>query len=147
MKIVRYETPFGTFGELTFSGISLHTLERKWHDNMPNMSCIPAGEYALVPHHSPKWGDTWAIVNERYGVFQAPTGKGRWGILIHPANLEEQLQGCIAVGERLGLYKDKWSLVNSRKAYNQLLATLADYDYVKLEISYKEHPQWKPNHD
>lgn len=140
ITIERYETPYGTFGELEFDGLKLHSLERKWLDNLPNKSCIPAGDYVLVKHDSPTHGETWAVVDEAKNVYQYKTDKGRWGILIHPANIEDELEGCIALGMRLSVFRGKWSIANSGKAVSKFFAKLADYDHVMLRITYKEAP-------
>ncbi len=64
------------------------TLELPWKDNIPHVSCIPVGEYKVVPRTSPKYGDHLHILDV----------PGRSLILIHQANYVDQLLGCIAVG-------------------------------------------------
>jgi len=90
----------GTFGRLIAPGLALFTGELPDHDNAPNVSRIPAGRYRC----------TWALSPRfkrfMYGV--APV-VGRAGIRVHSANFvgddppwRRQLNGCIALGERLG---------------------------------------------
>lgn len=67
-------------------------------------------------------------------------------ILIHPANTEEDLEGCIGVGLRRGwlrVAKDedtgasdvvKQGVVASREAFRQLMELLAPVDEATLEI-------------
>lgn len=65
------------------------TNELPWKANLRNVSCIPRGVYQLSHRHSEKYKDhleVEAVENRSY-------------ILIHPANYEEQLRGCIAVGK------------------------------------------------
>lgn len=94
LTLERHETgPQGTFGRLAIPGRVLYTLEREWLDNKPNVSCVPAGTYRCVYSYSPRFG------LRLYLLDQVP---GRSGIRIHPANLARQLNGCIALGERLG---------------------------------------------
>jgi hypothetical protein len=81
------------------------TMEQPWNDNEPYKSCIPTGVYNLVDFNSPKFGHTYALVNEVIGVTPYKTNlnnrTNRYAILFHSANWAKQLNGCIALGERL----------------------------------------------
>jgi len=77
--------------------IACFTLERAWLDNRPSVSCVPAGEYELVPHHGTKYQDTWALRGRTVSPVPDPS-KERSAILLHPANYHHQIQGCIAPG-------------------------------------------------
>ncbi len=62
------------------------TVELRWLNNMPRMSCIPEGEYQMR-----------IVVHKRFGpVYRLQDVPGRQGILIHAANAPSQLLGCIA---------------------------------------------------
>jgi hypothetical protein len=67
------------------------TLENPWLDNLPNISCIPAGEYICELDVSPKYGT----------VFHVRNVEGRSHILIHWGNYVKDTQGCILLGDRL----------------------------------------------
>lgn len=67
-------------------------IERGDRGNQKMVSNFPAGTYKLVWEHSPKFGWVW----ELKGI------NGRSECKIHPANLWDQLNGCIAPGSRLG---------------------------------------------
>jgi len=85
----------GTFGNITTdSGLSLVTLELPWLDDRPAVSCIPAGVYKVQWTSHPLHG--W--------VYQVENVPGRSAILIHSANIPEQLLGCIAVGEQVVMF-------------------------------------------
>lgn len=89
------------------------TIELPWRDNLPNISCIPKGEYKLALRNSPKYGDHIHVT----GV------PARSYILIHPANYVGQLRGCIAVGDkRVDLNGDGVAdISNSKKTMATLL--------------------------
>jgi hypothetical protein len=97
-----------TFGWLTAdTGDYFFSMERPWEDNKPNTSCIPAGTYACTLSWSPRFG------RPLYHIAPVP---GRSGIRIHPANLVSQLQGCIALGEKVGYMDGKRALLLSHPA-------------------------------
>lgn len=91
----------GTFGRIWARGLSLFTGELPWRDNAPSISCIPAGTYCVVWTMSPRFRRFLYLV-----LNTAP----RAGIRKHAANLmgdvslgfRAQLNGCIALGERVG---------------------------------------------
>ena len=89
-QIIRVlENKFGTFGVFAVRGNPICvTLEKRWLGNERNVSCIPVGTYEAEPFVHDKFGQV-------YHVLDVP---GRSQILIHPANLESELQGCIAPG-------------------------------------------------
>jgi hypothetical protein len=99
-------------------------MEKKWDDNKPNVSCIPAGHYQLNPTLSPKFGSTYCLESESLGVSLSGDTR-RTHILIHKANKASELQGCIAPASGFGVLGGEWAGVNSAKAYDTLMATLA----------------------
>lgn len=81
------------------------TVERPWIGNLVGRSCVPAGQYDLVPHASARFGRTWALVNRQLRVVHQPAdipadAEGVWrsAILIHVGNWSKDLRGCIAPG-------------------------------------------------
>ena len=95
------------------------TVERPWLNNQPGISCVPEGEYILEPHTSPKFGQCYALVAPELGVTISSQSL-RTHILIHAANLPEQLEGCIAPGMQFGVLKNKWAVLESKVALQQL---------------------------
>jgi len=93
-------TNHGTRGLLYTPDANWHALELPWRDNEPNFSCIPAGTYDCVWHHSPSKG--WV-----YKVLNVP---GRTHILIHIGNwagdtkkgFKSKSLGCILLGKKKG---------------------------------------------
>src|SRR6185503_2528676 len=116
------QTVDGTFGEmrLPLPWPILYTCEDDWLSNQRGISCIPAGAYTL--HRS-------TYIKHGIEVFEVTGVPGRRRILIHPGNTEEDTEGCILVGMRLGrlmVAKDedtgmpkviKQAVVDSRHAF------------------------------
>jgi len=68
------------------------TLELPDLHNQHQISCIPAGTYAVVKRNSPKYGTHFYITNV----------PGRDMILIHSGNYYTDILGCILVGDSYG---------------------------------------------
>lgn len=84
-----YENDHGMFGMfIAEKKIVCVSLEKKWSFNMRNVSCIPTGTYNIDIISHPKFGRCFRVLD-------VPE---RDGILIHPANKESELRGCIAPG-------------------------------------------------
>lgn len=107
----------GTFGILSLAGIPLCvTCEDPWLDNRRNISCIPAGTYKCVPHNGTKYKNVWRLLNV----------EARSAILIHAGNTEDDTQGCILVGRKIGKLGGKPAILESRAALNHLRETLPE---------------------
>lgn len=113
--------PQCTLGKLSSGvfkiGTEFSTLERPWIRNPSGPggkheeSCVPDGEYTLVPHNTQSKPNTFELVNPLLGVFDTKPQGQDWGrdqVLIHIANYVSQLLGCIAVGQSF-----VWSVVPS----------------------------------
>lgn len=123
----------GCVGELYKDGNFLaYTMEQPWKDNTRFISCVPSGQYEIEPINTPSHGDTGVLVNHDLNVYALQTeaeNGGRYACLIHPANWSHQLQGCIALGEKLTWGKNKehepnLMVTNSRRTTETLLPTL-----------------------
>lgn len=131
------QSPDGTFGTLVLSNQEWCTCEDDWLNNVPRTSCIPAGTYTLVR-------SIW----HKHGIetFEVTGVPGRSRILIHYGNTEEDVEGCILVGNRIGelvvkrdedtgeLNKRKQAVVDSRNAFSRLMASLGSEDTHTLLI-------------
>lgn len=107
-----------TFGKLTLYGAFVcYTVEKPWLSNEPYISCIPAGDYAVFDHVSPRHGSCYYLENRNLGV-SLDNGTIRTSILIHVANFPNQLEGCIAPG--LKLHPSTWGVSGSRAAMQML---------------------------
>ena len=95
------------------------TIELPWKANAPNISCIPAGAYALVPIDGKSirlFGGTVADREEHLTAFVT-----RFGVLIHPANCAHELKGCIAPGLSRGSIGGHRAVEQSRAAMEEIM--------------------------
>lgn len=92
------------------------TLELPWFGNTFQKSCIPKGNYKVVPRRSPKFGDHLHITDV----------PGRTFILIHAGNTYKDILGCVLVGDSYGDINGDGitDVLNSRNTLKKLL-TLA----------------------
>lgn len=105
----------GTFGKLEIDGYTFYSVEKPWNNNEPFNSCIPVGEYSLIPAKSSKYGNCLAVVNDEIGITRYDECYSeRYAILIHWGNWEKDVLGCIALGDS---YVSKSHMVtNSRQS-------------------------------
>ena len=68
-------------------------------------------------------------------VYLVEAVRGRSGIRIHPANLPEQLNGCIALGEKLGTLGGKRAVLLSAPAVRRF-EEWAGGKQLSLEVEY-----------
>jgi len=117
---------FGTFGWLEIAGRTVHTVERAWADNQPNVSCIPEGVYACVPGRYNRGG---------YDAIEVLDVPGRSLIKFHKANWPSQLAGCIApnVEVRPGTIACPMRGYNSAGAFRLLMEHYGHREF-ELEI-------------
>lgn len=129
-KLIRFNSfADGTRGILIFNGFHCYTLELPWKDNQPNISCIPAGEYTVVPHYSRKFKHCFHIKDV----------PGRTAILIHSGNFAGDRElgfrshsyGCILVGSKFGYIYNQFAVLCSRIT----LSKLVDYVDVPFRLS------------
>jgi len=114
--------PWGTLGHLSIDGEpECFTLERTEVQ-------IPAGRYRVLITYSPRFHRRLPLIAE------VP---GRDGIRIHPANVQIELDGCIAVG----LARFAKGVQRSREAMDrlqpQIAAALGRGEQVWIEV--KDH--------
>ena len=88
------QSPAGTFGVLALMPTPFAlTLERPWKDNQSSVSAIPAGTYTCKRVQSPRFGDTFQVLNV----------PGRSHILFHKGNTIADTEGCILIGEEFSV--------------------------------------------
>jgi hypothetical protein len=96
------------------------TLELPWRDNEPEISCIPAGTYTCQRLHSPRFGNT-------FEVLQVPN---RSHILFHKGNVVPDTKGCILVGENF----DALAIRQSGQAFEEFMLNFADRETFILTV-------------
>lgn len=121
-----------TLGMLHFAGPEsdvpsriFHTIERPWipADYLGGKrfeSCVPDGEYRLLPHQRDDNQFTYALENRGCGVFLEDQGDCRFAILMHPGNYVRDVVGCIAVGLGRGCDPSGAFVTSSRTAFMEL---------------------------
>lgn len=110
-------------GVLTVEGkFVCMTLEPPWKDNAVGKSCIPAGSYLCKRTRSPKFLETFVVL-------EVP---GRSHILFHAGNKPEDTSGCILVGK--SLEKDVCYIRDSRVTRSVLMDVLKNVDEFELTI-------------
>jgi hypothetical protein len=134
-----------TLGWLTAGNLKLATIERPWILNpegpggMPRQSCVPDGDYRVIPHTSQRFPDTYALVSEESAVYYQPADKpvqhyGRVAILIHAGNRVRDVIGCIAVGMSHSIVQGEFWVLDSRIALANLRDELGRDRHHALEI-------------
>lgn len=122
----------GTFGRIVVPGLTLFTGELPWRNNLSNLSCIPPAVYNVVWDYSPHFG--------RY-MYLVLGADPRAGIRAHSANFmgdpnmgyRKQLNGCIALGEKLGWMDGQKALLVSAPAVRRFEEYMK-HEAFKLEI-------------
>lgn len=132
-RLSRLETSEeGTFGRFTFYDFMCFSGELPWNDNQSNISCIPKGSYVCIWTYSPRF---------KRKMFEIKGVPARAGIRIHSANFmgddrrgfKRQLNGCIALGEKLGAMDGQKALFISKPAIRRF-ETLTNGKPFLLEI-------------
>ena len=122
----------GTFGKIRIDEKIFYTLELPWRDNHNNYSCIPAGIYECEISMSPH-------LKKRTYLLQSVNN--RTGIRIHSANLagdktlgyRAQLNGCIALGLKIGVIEDQRGVILSAPAVRQFESIMDRQNFI-LEV-------------
>lgn len=116
VTLTRFESgDQGTFGRLHAPGLALYSGELPGRGNASSISCIPVGIYRCAWVWSPRF--------QRFMYLLLDTSP-RVGIRAHSANLmgdtamgyRAQLNGCIALGEKLGWLDGQKALILSAPA-------------------------------
>ena len=106
-------------GQLVDGGdVVCKTLELPWRENRLNVSRIPGGRYQVQPYGSHHNGDCYRFLDWQT--------KPRSGILIHVANVANELEGCIAVGEDFGMIRGRPAVTESLRAMERLRGLYKD---------------------
>ena len=98
-----------TRGHLLVRDTVFYILELPWRDNLPNISCVPTGEYEVVylpVSSSGKYKNVYLLRNV----------PGRGGVLIHNGNIVDHTHGCLLIGLSLTTMAGRLAIANSRTA-------------------------------
>jgi len=134
ITLERYEsTDSGTFGVMKAGHLTLHTVERPWLNNEPFESCIPPGEYKLIPYTRNNGDEVYALVGGTVSLAKED-GFRRYAILIHIGNWMTDVVGCVAPG----LSRSGVMVQNSKMAMDRLMNVLGGQDHT-ITIDFKEY--------
>lgn len=124
----------GTFGTLELDGHVFFTVEKPWKNNEPFVSCVPEGEYSLIPH-GPYGNDeaVLCLVNNDIGVthYKEPNSK-RYACLIHTANYPKDVSGCIGLGDNYDPNRNM--VLNSRQSIIDFYEIISPHETHELKI-------------
>ena len=109
---VREHAWLGRLADLVSTRKVCETLELPWRDNAFNISCIPAGTYAVKPYRSRRFGECFAFMDEET--------KPRTSIRIHAGNFPTETRGCVLVGGWTGFVNGSLGVVQSQAALRML---------------------------
>lgn len=87
----------------------------------PGETCIPLGKYPLSTRWSPKFSATYN--HDMIWVKDVP---GFEFILIHWGNTISDTEGCLIVGNKIGIIKNKDAVLNSKATYLKLYKEVID---------------------
>jgi len=126
LDIIRVEnSKDGVFGVLLINKkVFCVTLEQIDVNNAKNISCIPSGVYFCERTISPKFGETFNVVDV----------PNRTQILFHIGNTIKDTKGCILLGERYGTVQGQRGILNSTVAFKKFMECLTDAGCVLLNI-------------
>jgi len=112
-----------------------HTIELPWNNNKRSVSCIPEGQYELIPRFSKKFNHHLLVKDV----------KNRNLILIHPANNAlKELEGCIAPVTYLsGLGKGTQSRVALQKLLSLVYQAQDRKEPILLTIKSQNHEHYR----
>lgn len=127
LNILRVEEnfQFGTFGIMLFHTEAFCvTLEPPDIENASNISSIPAQQYMCERVDSPKYGDTFQIMNV----------PDRDHVLFHPGNLVKHTKACVIVAQHFGKLGDKRAILNSGTTFDKFMYRLQGHNRFHLTI-------------
>lgn len=129
VKIIRDPSgPQGTTGDLIAGMFYCNTLEPNWHDNKPDISCIPLGTYECAIVDSPKYGKVFGVkVDGREHVLF------HWGNFAADAPGKSDTEGCILLGNAIGEIAGQLALLRSKDAFSRFMLEM-ESDHFTLTI-------------
>jgi len=122
----------GTFGVLRLPEFECVSVERPWLNNQPNVSCIPEGEYDLVPSRYNRGG---------YDTYEIRGVPDRSLIKIHVGNTALDVLGCVALGSSLGYTESpigtgaRWGVLHSRNSVREFMEQMHGAEDARIRIT------------
>lgn len=133
ITLERAYTDTATIGKMRMpSGTVFDTIELPWVQNATSISCIPEGVYSLNKRASGvvnrtshgKYSAGWEVANVQ----------GRTYIMIHIGNKVTDFEGCIGIGEGLGVVNNEWAILRSSLSFDKFMKEMETSVEWTLEI-------------
>lgn len=128
----------GTHGWLEIRDDFFNTLEQPYLDNLPFRSCVPVGEYVLIPYDSPKYGYCHIMVNPELNVYQFEDSPSRpedgryLCLFVHRGNYVKNFKGCTGAG--VDYLKDQDMITSTRETCKIVNKLVIDEGSFRLRI-------------
>ena len=136
-----YDSIAGTHGVLDLNGSKYHTIEKPDLGNLPFESCVPLGEYKLIPFDSPKFGPCFIMENPDLNVYAHEDSPGRPDdgrflcLFVHRGNEIENFVGCIGAGPSYDENRDRLNSSTTR-ACKEVIAAVNEEGSYQLHITH-----------
>jgi len=127
VELIRLEerNHYGTFGVLKINKeVFCVTLEPPDRLNRRDVSSIPAQQYRCHKIISPRFGETFQVMNV----------PGRSNILFHAGNRVGDTAGCIILGQHFGKLLGDRAVLNSGRTFHIFMGMMQDEDIFHLKI-------------
>lgn len=128
VELIRLEENenYGTFGVLRVQKqVFCVTLEPADLENAPFLSSIPPQQYLCALHVSPKYGQTFQVMNV----------PDRDSVLFHPGNRVRDTKGCIILAEHFGKLQGDRAVLNSGNTFKKFMELAKPYRNLHLTIT------------
>lgn len=126
VELIRLEeSDTGTIGVLKIDKrVFCMTLEPADRVNKPNISSIPAQQYVCVRDVSPRFGETFQVLDV----------PDRSDVLFHSLNVVEETEGCIGLGQHVDKLRGQRAILNSGKTFKRFMRAMIGEDRFHLTI-------------
>ena len=143
IKRIESDQKHGTVGKLFIDGeLVAYTMEQPDNGNKPFESCIPQGEYDLIPWESSRYGSCFIAVNPDLNVYEKEASEGRPEngrfkcLFFHRGNYARNFQGCCGAGKRLIQNNGPWMVTDTRNTCERINQMVKDEGSLKLHIDW-----------
>lgn len=133
VELLRVKVPSGDpqYGIIRVNGrFCCLSLERPWLSNLPNVSCIPTGDYVCLKVKD-KTTQGGMKIDVTYEVQNVPN---RSGILFHTGNSIRDTHGCIIPGLSLDFNDMEPLLLGSKDGFKRFIRFTQDIDRFDLSV-------------
>ncbi|TFH42261.1 MAG: hypothetical protein E4H01_13745 [Lysobacterales bacterium] len=131
----------GTSGTFEIEGATYFSMEQPDLGNTPYKSCVPQGDYNLIPWTSPKYGEVYIMVNEDLNVYKFENSPGRPDngrflcLFVHKGNYPRNFQGCVGAGRA---YLEEQDMITATASTcKEVIKKVIEEGSYKLRISHE----------